>query len=131
MNSTLMKYGLLAGVAYFCAMAVAHFFGIKLPLLFVYYDTPFYAYQDKIISFSVLAYVALFYTAAMHRVAVPAALAVFAATILGLVSVNMSAALAEVLAEGQTTTPYWIQVGLFAVYFVVLVGLYKRDGDAA
>ena len=50
----LLHFALLAGVAYFCAMAVAHFFGIKWPLLFVYYDVPFHAYQDKIISFAVV-----------------------------------------------------------------------------
>ena len=74
MNSTLLRYTLLAGVVYFCCMAAAHYFGIKQPLLFVYYDTPFYAYQDKIIAFAVVAYIALFYTAAQHRAAVPAAL---------------------------------------------------------
>ena len=127
MNSPLLRYGLLAGVAYFCCMAVAHYFGIKLPLLFVYYDTPFYSYQDKIISFSVVSYIALFYSAAKHRVVVPAALFVFGATVAGLASVNMSEALASVLKEGQSTLPYWIQTGLFAVYFVALLFLYKRD----
>jgi hypothetical protein len=61
MNSKPTKYAFLAGVAYFCCMAFAHFFGVKVPVLFVYYDTPFYAYQDKIISFAVCAYIALFY----------------------------------------------------------------------
>ncbi len=60
MNSTLTRAALLAGVAYFCCMALAHFFGLKWPLLFVYYDTPFFAYQDKIISFAVTAYIGLF-----------------------------------------------------------------------
>ncbi len=108
-------------------MAVAHYFGIKQPLLFVYYDTPFFAYQDKIISFAVVAYIALFYTAAQHRVAVPAALFTLGITVLGLVSVNVSDALASVLEQGQSTGPYWLQTGLIAVYFVLLVVLYFRD----
>jgi hypothetical protein len=58
MNSKPTKYAFLIGVAYFCCMAVAHFFSIKVPVLFVYYNTPFHAYQDKIISFAVCAYVA-------------------------------------------------------------------------
>ena len=90
-------------------MAVAHYFGIKQPLLFVYYDTPFYAYQDKIISFAVVSYVALFYSAAKQRTVVPAALVVLGVTVLGLASINMSDALASVLQEGQSTAPYWIQ----------------------
>ena len=100
-NSRPLRYGLLAGVAYFCCMAVAHFFGIKLPLLFVYYDTPFYAYQDKIISFAVVSYAALFYSAARRRAVVPAALFVLAVTVLGLASVNMSSALESVLEEDR------------------------------
>ncbi len=127
MNSAPLRYALLAGVAYFCCMAVAHYFGIKQPLLFVYYDTPFFAYQDKIISFAVVAYVALFYTAAKHRIVVPAALFSLGITVLGLVSVNMSGALASVLEQGQSTGPYWLQTGLIAVYFVLLVVLYFRD----
>ena len=131
MNSPMLKYSLLAGVVYFCCMAVAHFFGLKQPLLFVYYDTPFYAYQDKITSFAVVAYIALFYSAARNRAVVPAALIVLAVTVLGLVSVNLSEALKSVLAEGQSTAPYWIQTGLIAIYFVVLMVLYLRDSRAA
>jgi hypothetical protein len=99
MNSPLLKYALLAGAVYFCCMAAAHYFGIKLPLLFVYYDTPFYAYQDKIISFAVVSYIALFYSAAQHRVVVPAALIVLGVTVMGLASVNESDALASVLSK--------------------------------
>jgi hypothetical protein len=108
-------------------MACAHYFGIKLPLLFVYYDTPFYAYQDKIISFAVVAYIALFYSAARFRAVVPAALSVLGITVLGLASVNVSEVLISVLNDGQSTTPYWIQTGLIATYFILLLILYLRD----
>ncbi len=128
MNSPLLRYSLLALVAYFCCMSLAHYFGIKLPLLFVYYDTPFYAYQDKIISFSVVSYIALFYTAANNRSVVPAALTVLGITVLGLASINVSEDLTLVLEEGQTTLAYWVQTGLFGGLFVVLIMLYLRDG---
>lgn len=131
MNSPLTRFAFLAGAVYFTCMAVAHFFGLKCPLLFVYYDTPFYAYQDKIISFAVMSYVALFYLAARSRDTIPVALAVMGLTILGLAHVNASGALAEVLSDGQSTMPYWIQVGLFAVYWLVLAGLWRRDKPAA
>jgi len=129
MNSPLLRYALLAGMAYFCCMAMAHYFGIKLPLLFVYYDTPFYAYQDKIISFAVVSYIALFYSAAQNREVVPAALIVLGVTVLGLASVNESDALASVLEESQSTLSYWVQTGLIAAYFVVLLVLYLRDKE--
>ena len=127
MNAPLLKYGLYAGVAYFCAMAIAHFFGLKVPILFVYYDTPFYAYQDKIISFAVIAYAALFFTAARQQEVVPTALIVLGITVLGLTSINLSDALASVLEDGRSTQPYWIQTGLIAGYFILLLVLYLRE----
>lgn len=111
-------------------MAVAHYFGIKQPLLFVYCDTPFHAYQDKIIAFAVVSYIALFYSAAQHRSVVPAALIVLGVTVLGLASVNVSDALACVLDEGQPTTPYWIQTLLIASHFATLLVWYLRDKEA-
>lgn len=128
MNSKLTKYAFLAGVAYFCCMAVAHYFSIKVPVLFVYYDAPFYAYQDKIISFAVCAYIALFYSASQNRSVALSAIIVLAVTVLGLSSVNFSGALASVLQEGQSTTPYWLQTGAIAFYLVVLLALYIKDG---
>ncbi len=128
MNSQLTKYAFLSGAAYFCCMAIAHYFSIKVPVLFVYYDTPFYAYQDKIISFAVCAYIALFYSASQHRSVALNAIIVLAITVLGLSSVNMSTALASVLQEGQSTTPYWLQTGAISFYLVVLLALYIKDG---
>ena len=121
MNSKILNVSLWAGVAYFCCMAVAHFFGLKYPLVFVYYDVPFHAYQDKIISFAVVAYICLFYTAATIR----AALVALAVTVLGLSAVNLSDALQSVLA-GRPTTVYWAQTGLIAGYLVWLVVFHLR-----
>ena len=129
MNSPLLRYALLAGAVYFCCMALAHYLGIKQPVLFIDYDLPLYAYQDRIISFAVVAYIALFYSAAHMRAAVPAALIVLGVTVIGLGSINVSHALESVLVEGQSTRPYWIQTGLIAIYFLMLLVLYFRDKD--
>lgn len=128
MNSQLTKYAFLAGVAYFCCMAIAHYFGIKVPILFVYYNTPFYAYQDKIISFAICAYIALFYSAAQHRSIALNAIIVLAITVLGLSSVNTSDALTSVLQKGQSTLPYWLQTGAILFYLIILIALYVKDG---
>ncbi|MAZ21050.1 hypothetical protein [Roseovarius sp.] len=126
----LLRLGLLASVAYFIAMSIAHFFGIKVPILFVYYDTPFYAYQDKIIAFAVVSYIGLFYAASRDIKTVPIALIVLGLTVLGLISVNLSDALASVLADGQSTWPYWAQTGMLAGIWAVLTLLYIRRPDA-
>lgn len=113
-------------------MAVAHFFGLKYPLLFRYYDVPFYAYQDKIIAFAVVAYVCLFVNAALSRSAVPFALTALGVTVLGLSAVNVSAALAAVL-DGRSTRVYWLQTGLITAYLVWLLILHlntnRRQSD--
>lgn len=130
MNSTVTRMAFLAGALYFCCMAVAHFFSIKVPVLFVYYDTPFYAYQDKIISFAVCAYIALFYSASHHRAVALNAIIVLAITVAGLSAVNLSEALAQVLEQGRSTLPYWLQTGAIGVYLLILIVLYLRDGQA-
>ena len=127
-NSNITQIAFLSGAAYFVCMAIAHFFGIKWPVLFVYYDTPFFAYQDKIISFAVCAYVALFHAASKHRDVALSAIIVLALTVLGLSAVNVSDALASVLEPGQSTLPYWLQTGAIAGYVVALIGLYLKDG---
>ncbi|MDC9725777.1 MAG: hypothetical protein PSN44_07685 [Gammaproteobacteria bacterium] len=128
MNSELTHYSFLAGAAYFFCMAVAHYFSIKVPVLFVYYDTPFYEYQDKIISFSVCAYIALFYSASQHRPVALNAIIVLAITVFGLISVNLSTSLTSVLQEGQSTLPYWLQTGAISAYLVILIIFYLKDG---
>ncbi len=128
MNSAPTRFLLLAGVAYFCCMAVAHFFGIKVPVLFIYFDTPFYAYQDKIISFAVCAYIALFYSASKHRDVALNAIFVLAITVVGLSTVNLSDALASVLHEDQSTFAYWLQTMAITGYLLLLVYFYIRDG---
>ena len=124
MNSPLLRTSLWAGAAYFCCMAVAHFFSFKYPILFVYYDVPFYAYQDKIIAFAVVTYICLFVTAARHAVAVPAALVALGVTVLGLSAVNLSDALQSVL-QGKSTTMYWAQTAAISVYEGWLIALYR------
>lgn len=125
-----LRLALWAGAAYFCCMAAAHFFGLKLPLLFVYYDVPFHAYQDKIISFAVVAYVCLFANAAMHSSGVPAAIVALGLTVAGLSAVNVSDALFAVL-DGRPTLVYWMQTGLIALYFALLLGLFLAGGRGA
>lgn len=128
MNSKLLKFSLLFGCLYFVCMAVAHFFGIKVPILFVYFDTEYFAYQDKIISFAVTAYIALFYLASKDRKNVPAALIVLGITTLGLTSINLSPQLKVAMTSGQNLLPYWLETAFIASYLVVLTVLYKLDG---
>ncbi len=130
MSGRILNLLLWAGVAYFCCMAIAHFFGIKLPILFIYYDTPFYAYQDKIISFAVVAYICLFASAARSREAVLAALIAIWVTVLGLCAVNLSDALQSVL-SGKSTLIYWLQTVAIAAYALCLTVVWRQTRSPA
>jgi hypothetical protein len=127
MNSKLTKLAFLLGSIYFVFMALAHFFSVKVPILFIYYNTPFYAYQDKIISFAVTAYIALFYGASQSRDVARYAILVMIITAAGLSYINISSELNALLTEQQTTMPYWIQTGMIGAYTLVLIALYLND----
>ncbi len=110
---TILRYSMISCCSYFTAMATAHFFSIKYPILFVYWDTPFYAYQDKIISFCALNYAVLFCGAIKHPKVTPFAILAMVNTVIGLSLVNTSDDLAKVL-NGKTTKWYWAQVAFIA-----------------
>jgi hypothetical protein len=50
--------------------------------------------------------------------------------VLGLSTVNGSDALEAVL-EGRTTIAYWLQTGLIALYFILLIVLYAAGKRAS
>ncbi|MEM9474969.1 MAG: hypothetical protein AAGA71_06735 [Pseudomonadota bacterium] len=128
--SPLLRTLLLTCVAFFVCMGTAHFLGLKWPVLFVYWDTPFYAYQDKIIAFTLITYVSLFLGASRHRLMVPYALVSIWGTVAGLVAVNMSDALASVL-DGHGTLAYWAITVAFGGLAVVLTVLWLQDIGSA
>ena len=125
-NDQILKYSLLVCTGYFICMSLAHFFGIKLPILFIYYDVPFYEYQDKVISFAVVTYALLFYAASQNRALTRYTIASLLATVLGLSFINLSEALNTVI-EGATTTYYWIQTGMIAVIAIWITVFYLRS----
>ena len=116
-----LQASLAVCTVYFICMSAAHFFSVKYPILFIYWDTPFYAYQDKIISFCAALYAALFYEA----FADPEHLSGLAArsmliTTIGLSLVNISDELNQVLDPTKNNIMfYWAQT-----VFISLIGLW-------
>jgi hypothetical protein len=66
MNATVLRlrWSLWAGAAYFALVALANGAQTKLPVLFIYFDVPSHAYQDRIIGFLAFGWSAFFATAA-------------------------------------------------------------------
>ena len=63
-NLTFLLY---AGAVYFFGVALVHSMGLKIPGLYVYYNVPSYAYQDRIISFLAFGWGGFFLLAAKKR----------------------------------------------------------------
>jgi hypothetical protein len=88
----MLKWLLLIGAVYFLAVAIVHMLGIKIPLLFVYFDVPSYGYQDRIISFLSFGWSVFLFTASRdpmkNRDAVKAILISGLGAIFGLTVIN-------------------------------------------
>ena len=130
MTHQILNICLLAGVAYFCCMSLAHFIGTKVPLLFIYFDVPSNHYQDMIISFCAFTYAVLFFAAFRHHEVVPAVLVALGGTVVGLSAVNLSPALSGMI-NGKPKTVSWLQTAAIAGYLAVMAGLEFGSGAAA
>lgn len=126
----LLHVSLIACIAYFLCMSVAHFLGFKVPILFVYWNVPSNHYQDMIISFCAFNYAVLFAAALQLPQAVPYALLALAVTVLGLSAVNLSADLRQQI-KGGSTAAYWAQTGMIAGLLGWLTALYLQVAPAA
>ena len=60
----ILNFLLYAGAVYFFGVALVHSMGLKIPGLYVYYNVPSYAYQDRIISFLAFGWGGFFLLAA-------------------------------------------------------------------
>jgi len=63
-HKQILKFLLYAGALYFFGVAAVHSIGLKIPGLFVYFNVPSYAYQDRIISFLAFGWSMFFYLTA-------------------------------------------------------------------
>lgn len=123
----ILKVSLLAGGAFALAVSVAHFFGMKIPFLYVYFDVPSNAYQDKLISFTAFGW-AMFFVATysnMKRGSLRSVRYVIisgAVLVGGLVMLNFLSEFG--VPEGGHRLLYWLATGVFGVFFGWLALLY-------
>jgi hypothetical protein len=91
-SETTLRWLLSAGALYFLAVAIVHMAGIKVPVLFVYYNVPSYDYQDKIISFLTFGWSIFLFTTSLdpikNRSAVKAILTAGLVAVFGLTVIN-------------------------------------------
>lgn len=128
-NIRILKWSLLPGVIYFFGVGIAHFAGIKIPLLYIYFSIPSYGYQDKIISFLSFGWAIFFLTAFIHlennmHFMKPVAIAGFGA-IIGLGVINLSTNFRS-LAPTSNIFVFWIELLVLSVYLIWLCVFFWR-----
>lgn len=122
-----LKWLLLGGAVYFLGIAAVHMLGIKIPLLFVYFDVPSYAYQDRIISFLAFGWSVFLFSASRdperNRDAVRAILMAGTGALFGLQVIN---AVTDFHALSPAIRPavFWIETGVLSLYVLSLILFY-------
>ncbi|MCK5568937.1 MAG: hypothetical protein KAJ15_04420 [Spirochaetes bacterium] len=128
-NALILKWSLLAGSIYFILVAAAHMIGIKIPGLFVYYNLPSYAYQDKIIAFFSFGWSVFLFTAFLNPVKnvdlVKAILISGTGAIAGLCLINLFTDFHE-MSETINVLSFWIEVLCLSFYLIWLTIFYFR-----
>lgn len=128
-----LRWSLWAGAAYFAAVALTHTFGIKLPVVFIYFDVPSHPYQDQIIGFLAFGWSAFFYTAARApreaRHLVAAILAAGLAAVAGLAAINLRTDFSTLTAAPRLEA-HWIGCAGALGYWAWMLRLYLALGDS-
>lgn len=124
----LLKWSLMALALYFALVALAHMSGVKFPLLFVYFNVPSNAYQDKIIAFMTFGWAMFFFTTARnplrHMQFVRASVFAGICAVAALAYINLSTDFAA-LSKDIATWPFWLETLLLALIVAWLYGLYN------
>jgi hypothetical protein len=101
-SERMLRWLLSIGAFYFLAVAMVHMIGIKVPVLFVYYNVPSYGYQNKIIAFLAFGWSLFLFTTSRdplnYRSAVKAILVAGISAVSGLTVINQ-------VTDFQTLTP--------------------------
>lgn len=128
-NSEILRVSVLAGSVYFSLVAVAHLSGLKIPGLFIYFELPSYAFQDKIVALFALGWAVFFYTASKDPLKyiklVEAIIISGAAAIIILFIINLSTDFSS-LNKLIDIKIIWLQTSLLFIYWLWLVVFYFK-----
>jgi len=125
----LLKILLFSGFAYFFSLAIAHMIGWKVPALFIYFEVPSYAYQDKIISVLAMGWALFYLQAALNpqgqRTIIRGLLVSGGLALIGLSVMTIQTDLHRL--NPAMNEPYiWYQIISLVLYFVLLLTAYKK-----
>ena len=128
----ILKGLLFAGSLYFFLVSIAHLIGLKVPILFIYYNVPSYVYQDRIISFLAFGWSIFIFTAFLNpiknRLLIRAILIAGAGAIIGLEIINTYTDFESIANEINGNIFKLETLGL-ATYLTLLVIFYNKSKD--
>jgi hypothetical protein len=123
-----IKIPLYFGSIYFLLIAVTHAIDFKIPGLFIYYNVPAHAYQNKIISLFAFGWSAFFYTTASHLTekSIKTILIIGAVAIGMLTFVNINTNFSN---YSETINPmiFHIETGVLFIYWLWLFLCYIKS----
>ncbi len=128
-SSEILRVSVLAGSVYFSLVAAAHLTDLKIPGLFIYFELPSYAFQDRIVALFALGWAVFFYTASKDPLKyiglVNAIIIVGAAAIFILCFINLSTNFSS-LNKSTDIKIIWLQTALLFIYWLWLVVFYFK-----
>lgn len=120
-----LKISLIGGALYFTAIAMVHMVGLKVPGLYIYFNTPSFLYQDRIIGLLVFGWACFFWMISQQlHLARNVLLPLFVALCV-LVLINVSTDF-DGAAREVGTWPYWLIWSGMCIYAFVLLLLVRR-----
>ena len=125
-----LKWSLFGGSIYFLLVAITHFSGIKIPGLYIYFDIPSYAYQDRIIALLSFGWCMFMYSGYQlvrsgHIRPVRYILLAGILAIISLLFINNSSEISQI-APAKSRWLYMLEAILLFLYTLWLVILYVK-----
>lgn len=119
-----LHIALLLGAIYFYLAAILHFVGVKVPMFFIYYNVESTLYQDRIIA--VLSFMfATFLYAGYKSKSIEIVKYILFAIYVGVFGLAINNLITS--AAFRTNNIYWIEIGLLALYVLILTFLYRKE----
>ena len=129
-NLNILRNLILAGSIYFAVVAVVHQIGIKISLLYIYFDVPSTEYQDRIISFLAFGWAVFFFAAykisAKDIQIVKFLIVAGTAGVIGLVINNLRTDFSKISSNSNIWF-HWVGTFALLIYLVSLIVFYKRS----
>ena len=126
-HNQILKWSLFAGALYFFSISVVHMLGIKVPMLFIYFNVPSNAYQDRIISFLAFGWSVFLFTAFTNpqkrSALVKAVLVAGAGALIGLCINNLFTDF-QSFSSDINVNVFWLETTGILIYWLWLVIFY-------